>query len=280
MIAFALAFILPYGFLLFKSLLNNRIELQANIAHFTDAPVFGKIPHNRRKTGNVVYNHPRSGMAEAYRALRTNIEYRFKDIQKKLILVSSSMEGEGKSFNALNIAMSYALLGLRTILIDFDLRKPSNYFSEVEISEVGLSTFISGEININDIILKSPHNKLDYIPSGPIPPNPLEMLTMDETTELITQLKEEYSCIVMDTSPLAQVSDAYLLFEYSNINIIVARYNYTLKKVFHFVMKDLKEKNINNICVVMNDNRVFREQYGYGYGYEKKYRGLLSRIWK
>ena len=83
----------------------------------------------------------------------------------------------------------------------------------------------------------------------------------------------------MDSSPLAQVSDAYLLFEYSNINVIVARYNYTLKKVFHFVMKDLKEKNIDNMCVVMNDNRIFNEQYGYGYGYEKKPKGILSKVW-
>jgi tyrosine-protein kinase Etk/Wzc len=89
-------------------------------------------------------------------------------------------------------------------------------------------------------------------------------------------LREQYDCLVIDSSPLAQVSDAYLLMDYADIRIIVARYNHTLKKVFHLVMNDLKEKNIENVCVVLNDNKVYRDQYGYGYGYEEKKRGWFK----
>lgn len=268
--AFALGLMLPYIFLFLRSMMNEKIDYLERIDHLTDAPLLGKIPHTRKKTGNVVFEYPKSSLAEAYRSIRTNIEYRFKDKPHKVLLITSSIEGEGKSFNALNIAMIYAQLGRRTILVDFDLRKPTGYFTEMEISPVGLSSYFTDHVNLDDIIQRSLHDKLDYIPSGPIPPNPVEMLSSDEISKLIYQLKEKYDCIVLDTTPLAQVADAYLLLDYADIKIVIARYNRTLKKVFHLIMNDLKEKNIDNLYVVLNDNRIYSGQYGYGYGYENK----------
>jgi tyrosine-protein kinase Etk/Wzc len=274
--AFALGIMLPFIFLFVRSMIGDKIEYQGRIDYLTDAPLLGKIPNTRKKTRNVVFEFPKSTIAEAYRALRTNIEYQFKSKPHKVILVSSSIEGEGKSFNALNLAMSYAQLGRKTILIDFDLRKPTSYFSEQEISPIGLSTYFIDKVGLHEIISHSPHQKLDYIPSGPIPPNPVEMLASDDIREMIENIKEQYDCIVIDSTPLAQVSDAYLLMDYADIRIIISRYNYTLKKVFHLVMNDLKEKNIENVCVVLNDNKVYREQYGYGYGYENKKRSWFN----
>ena len=118
---------------------------------------------------------------------------------------------------------------------------------------------------------------MDYIPTGPIPPNPIELLAQSNLQELLEQFKNIYDCIIIDTSPLAQVSDAYLLFEHADIKIIITRYNVTLKKVFSLVMKDLKKKNISNTCIVLNDNRVYHDQYGYGYGYNKK-TSLMEKI--
>jgi len=218
---------------------------------------------------NVVFEYPKSRMAEAYRALRTNIEYKFKEKPHKVILVSSCIEHEGKSFNALNLAMSYAQLGRKTVLVDFDLRKSTGYFAETDITPIGLSSYLMNAADLQEIIQHSPHGKLDYIPTGTIPPNPIEMLASDSTREFIDLLKEQYDCIIIDSAPLAQVSDAYLLMDHANIRIIVARYNYTLKRVFHMIMSDLKEKNIDNVCVLLNDNKIYNEQYGYGYGYEK-----------
>jgi capsular exopolysaccharide synthesis family protein len=275
LIAFALGLILPYAFLFLKGMMNEKIEYQGRIDRLTDAPVLGKIPHTRKKGSNSLYN-PNSVIAEAYRSLRTNIEYRFKDIHHKVIIVSSSIEGEGKTFNALNLAISYAQLGRKTLLLDFDLRKPTGYFAEEEIEQVGLTSYLTNKADLPEIVLPSPHDKLDYIPSGPLPPNPVELLAADNIREIIDYFKQQYDCIIIDTTPLAQVADAYLLMDHANIRIIIARYNYTFKKVFHMIMNDLKEKNIENVCVVLNDNRINHDQYGYGYGYKKKKRNWLK----
>jgi capsular exopolysaccharide synthesis family protein len=188
-----------------------------------------------------------------------------------VILVTSSIEGEGKSFSALNLAMSYAQLGLRTLLMDFDLRKKGNCFEiPGESEQIGLSTFYLNGTSHDELIKHTPYEKLDYIQSGPIPPNPIELLAMNKTEALLKHYRSIYDCIILDTSPLAQVSDAYLLMDHADIKIIIARYNYSLKKVFALVMKDLKQKNLRNVCVVLNDNKIYSDQYGYGYGYNKK----------
>lgn len=270
LIALFLGLAFPFGILIAKSAVNNKIESLENMERLTNNPILGKIMHNHRKTNNVMFEFPKSSIAESFRALRTNIEYQFREIPRKVIMVTSSIEGEGKSFNALNLAMSFAQLNRRTILIDLDLRKHTGYFAKEEGSLEGLSSYYTERCNLEEIILKSPHEKLDYVPSGPLPPNPMELLALEKTKELLDQLKNSYDCIILDTTPLAQVSDAYLLMDYSDVKVVVARYNYTLKKVFSLVMKDLSQKGINNVCIVMNDNRVYSDQYGYGYGYNKK----------
>jgi Mrp family chromosome partitioning ATPase len=123
--------------------------------------------------------------------------------------------------------------------------------------------------NLEEIIIKSPHEKLDYILSGVLPPNPVELLALDKTNTLINKLKDDYDIIVFDTTPLAQVSDSYLLINHAEVIIIVTRQNYTFKNVFSLVMKDLQLKNVNHVCVVLNDNRFYQDQYGYGYGYSE-----------
>jgi len=217
----------------------------------------------------VMFEFPKSNIAESYRALRTNLDFYVRGGQKKVIMVTSSMEGEGKSFIALNIAMSYAQLGRRTILIDFDMRKRKIFFGDKEEPKDGLSSYLINKANLEDIIVKSPHENLDYILSGFLPPNPTELMALDKTEKLITQLKYNYDCIVMDTTPLAQVTDAYLLINHAEVKVMVVRYNYTIKKVFSLVMKDLIQKSIEHVCIVLNDNRFNRDQYGYGYGYNK-----------
>jgi capsular exopolysaccharide synthesis family protein len=166
--------------------------------------------------------------------------------------------------------MSYAQLGRKTILVDCDLRKPKTYFREGEESHEGLSSYMIDKADIGDLIIKSPHDKLDYILSGILPPNPVELLALDKTEQLLTKLKTEYDIIVLDTTPLAQVTDAYLLIDHSEVRIIIARYGQTIKNVFSLVMKDLIQKNVSNTCIVLNDNKVYRDQYGYGYGYYDK----------
>ncbi|NJO69302.1 MAG: polysaccharide biosynthesis tyrosine autokinase [Bacteroidetes bacterium] len=235
-IAFILGIVVPFGYLQLKSAFNSRLENQEQIERITDVPVLGKILHNTKKTHNVVFEFPNSSIAEAYRALRTNLEYYVRGGHKKVIMVTSCIEGEGKSFNAINIAMSYAQFNRKTIILDFDLRKPNTYFNKKGESLVGLSSYLINKAVLEDIIIQSPHDRLDYIPSGPIPPNPVELIGLEKTEKLINQLKELYDYIIIDTPPLAQVTDAYLLIEQTDVKVLITRYNYTLKSVFSFIM--------------------------------------------
>jgi capsular exopolysaccharide synthesis family protein len=269
LVAFFLGLSVPFCYLMIRRVLNNKVENQDDIEQLTEVPVLGKILHNRSKTNNVMFEFPKSNIAESFRALRTNLDFYVRGGKKKVIMVTSSMEGEGKSFIALNIAMSYAQLGRKTILLDFDMRKSKTYF-EKQTNKEGLSSYLINSVQLGDIITKSPHENLDYIVAGVLPPNPTELMALDNTKRLIDQLKTDYDYIVLDTTPLAQVTDAYLLINLAEVKIMVVRYNISIKKVFSFVMKDLKQKNIDHICIVLNDNRFNRDQYGYGYGYNNK----------
>ncbi len=277
LIAMFLGLALPFGFLVTKSALNNKIEIQDDIEKLTKEPVLGKILHNHHKTNNVMFEFPKSNVAESFRALRTNLDFYVRGGHKKVIMVTSCLEREGKTFVALNLAMSYAQLGRRTILVDFDLRKTESYFGEKEESKDGLSSYMINKANLEDIIKKSPHEKLDYIHSGILPPNPVELIALDKTEILLNKLKEEYDIIVLDTTPLAQVTDAYLLVDHAELKIIIVRQNFTLKNVLSLIMKDLSQKKVGNVCIVLNDNKLYYDQYGYGYGYNNKGRSGKDR---
>lgn len=270
LIAIILGLAFPFGLIIIMDTLNNKIESQDDIEKLTDKPVLGKILHKKVKTNNIMFEFPKSNLAESFRALRTNLDFYVRGNQKRVILITSSLEHEGKSFIALNLAMSYAQLGQKTILLDFDLRKPKIYFKENEDTLEGLSSFMISKIGVEDIIIKSPNDKLDYILAGILPPNPVELLALEKTEKLLIKLKDEYDIIILDSPPLAQVTDAYLLMNHADLKVIVTRQHYTLKRVFSVVMKDLKHKNIDRICIVLNDNRIFTDQYGYGYGYYNK----------
>lgn len=267
--AFLLGVGVPFSFLIARKALNNKIESQESIERITTVPVLGKILHNYKKSGNVVFEYPKSPIAESYRVLRTNLDFSMKGGNHKIIMITSCIAGEGKSFNALNVAMSYAQLGRKTLLINFDLRKHASYFSKQDENSIGLSSFLINKVSLKEIILKSPDEKLDYINSGPIPPNPAELIALEETRKMITGLQTQYEYIIIDTPPLAQVTDGFLLMEIADLKVIVVRYNYSKKKIVSMVLKDLKHKNIDNVCLVLNDNRIKSDQYGYGYGYNK-----------
>jgi tyrosine-protein kinase Etk/Wzc len=268
--AFVLGLGLPFGFLILKNTLNDKLSAQDNLDRISDVPISGKIMHNNKKTKNVMFEFPKSSIAESFRALRTNLEFILKGGGiRKVIMVTSSIEGEGKSFVSLNIAMSYAQLGRKTILLDCDLRKVSSYFNSDSETIEGISSFLINKITLDQMILKSPHENLDYINSGPVPPNPAELLSLDETKKMIRSLRDRYDYIIIDTPPLAQVTDGFILVDSADIKIIVARYNYSKKKIMSTVLRDLKQKKIEDVCLVLNDNRVNQDQYGYGYGYNE-----------
>ena len=187
------------------------------------------------------------------------------------------MTGEGKTFNALNIAAAYATMKRNTILVNCDIRKCTKIL-DTKNPGVGLSTYLSESISIDQIIQPTDMNDLFYIPPGIIPSNTVELLSSTKMEELMTYLKENYDCIILDTSPLAQVSDAYYLIQYADINLIVTRYQKTRKKILLNVLNDLLSKNIENIGLILNDNRNIKEQFSYGYGYYGKEKSKKHRL--
>lgn len=277
LIAIVMGMVIPFGFILVRNSLNTRIESQDDIEKLTERPVLGKILHSRYKTKNIMFEFPKSNLAESFRSLRTNLDFYVRGDQTRVILITSCLENEGKSFISLNLAMSYAQLGRKTILLDFDLRKPKTYFRENEEKCEGLSSYMIDKVEIDEIINKSPNENLDYILAGILPPNPVELLALGKTEKLLLRLKEGYDIIVLDTPPLAQVSDAYLLINHADLKVIVTRQNQTNKNVFSLVMQDLNKKNIEKTCIVLNDNRIYSDQYGYGYGYYNKDSGKKWR---
>ncbi|TAJ12106.1 polysaccharide biosynthesis tyrosine autokinase [Marinilabiliaceae bacterium JC017] len=276
-IALLFGLVIPIGYLTLRNTLNNKLDNQDGIENLTGAPVFGKIMHDKNKTTNDIYSLPGSFIIESFRALRTNLEYQFMNISPKVILITSSIEGEGKSFTSCNLAYSYAQLGYRTLLVNFDLRKATKYFSEKEDTVKGLYSWYAEGVGHADIIQHSPYENLDYIQNGYLAPDPAKLFSLNNTGQLLNQLKEMYDCIILDTSPIALVSDAYLLMDFADIKIVIARYNHTIKKVFALIMEDLTQKDIKNVGVVMNDNRLYSNQYGYGYGYDKQ-KGKGTRL--
>ena len=268
-IALFLGFALPVSILLFKTSLKTTISTQEDLENITNATVLGKVFHyNANKEKNVFVSAPEDRTAETFRTLRTNLNFALNSSSHKIILVTSCLSGEGKTFNALNIAASYAQMGKKTILLNFDLRNSHSNIKNMDNTK-GLSLYLNEEITVNEIIQKTDLINLDFIPSGPIPPNPLDLMEKEIMTNLFDFLKKNYEYIIIDTPPLAQVSDALTIFKYASLNLIITRYNVTKKKLLRLVLSELKNKNINNVYLILNDNKIISEQMGYG-NYEKK----------
>ncbi len=270
MIAILVGVLIPIAYLMIRNELNNKIGVQDDVASMVNVPVFGKIIHCKKSVALNLYEVPGNIVLESFRALRTNLEYQYVNFTSKVILISSCIEKEGKSFVSRNLAYSYAQLGYKTLLVNFDLRKKSSYFKDEDENAKGISSWYNESITIKDIIQHSPFDNLDYIQAGELSSDPPQIMSKNNTGELIDQLRNKYNCIILDTSPLAQVSDAYLLMDYADVKIIIARYNYSNKRVLNLIMKDIHQKNIKNVGVVMNDNNNYSNQYGYGYGYNKQ----------
>jgi capsular exopolysaccharide synthesis family protein len=263
--ALFLGFAFPFSIVLIRNGLKTTISTQEDIEYITNAPVLGKVFHySNSKEKNVFIASPNAKTAETFRTLRTNLNFAINGSSHKTILVTSCVSGEGKTFSALNIASSYAQMGKKTILINFDLRNSHSLIKGTDNS-VGLSLYLNHEISLNEIIQETYLKNLDFINSGPVPPNPLDLMEKEIMTDLFDSLKRSYEYIIIDTPPLAQVSDALAVIKYASINLVVTRYNVTKKKLLRVVLRELKNKNINNVYIVLNDNKLVSEQMGYGY---------------
>jgi capsular exopolysaccharide synthesis family protein len=266
-VALLLGLFLPAALVYLRDFFRNKILDKKEIQAVSDVPVIGHIIHNTYKTGLVVDEYPLSLIAESFRSLRTNFQF-FPDGEgKNIVLVTSVIKGEGKSFTSVNLGTVFAQNQKRVVVIDFDLRRARlKHFLGIEADE-GLSRYLSNNTELEKIILPSGVQNLDIIPSGPIPPNPSELISSDKTAILFKELKNRYDVVFIDSPPIALVSDALLLLRYATIKIIVVRQNFTPKNLFASIMNDLEKRDIKSLSIIINDEKVGMDGYGYGYGY-------------
>lgn len=275
LIAIIIGLCLPSVILLLLEYFNNKIQTNEDIEALTDYPILGHIIRSKEAVKSVVADYPMSLTAESVRAIRTNFQFIASERERNTILLTSSVKGEGKSFSSLNIALSLGLSNKKVILLNFDLRRPKLHDYLGIHSDKGLSAYLSGNASLEEIIMATGFENVDIILAGVIPPNPAELIGSEYTKTLFSDLRKTYDFILIDSPPIGAVSDAFLLLKYSDVNIFVARQNYTLKKVFGQLMQTLKKRGVSNVNVVFNDVRIDRRfgyynynyVYNYGYGY-------------
>ncbi len=281
LIAIFIGFIIPLIVILLRYFFNNKLA-EENIRGMTNMPVVGSIPHSAAVSNTVVFDDSNSSISEAFRLLRSKMQFFTKDAKSPVIMITSTMPGDGKTFIAINLASAYSLLGLRTILIGFDLRKPKIYQDFSLSNEKGISTWLIGKDSLEHIIQDTEFKNLSVIPAGPIPPNPSELTALSKTDELFKQLKERYDYIIVDTSPIGVVSDTYYLASLADTCIMVVRPGRTFRTMFENTMHEIEISGIKDMSLVINDLQSHKNKYGYGekYGYTTETKQARKELYR
>lgn len=266
-----LGFTIPVVLMLLIDFFNNRITDKTQVESGTNAPVIGEISFDKRKTDHIINPKGRNILTEQLRLIRTNLNYMSADESIQTILVTSFMSGEGKSFISLNLANALAAVNKKVIVVELDLRKPKfSKYLNCDI-EHGATDIIVNNIPYQNAIINSPLlNGVDIITAGTIPPDPTEILMSKKLSVLIDELKEDYDHIIIDTSPVGLVADAFALDSFIDIALFVLRHKYSYKTTVKYLDTLYTKKRFKKMGVVINgitDIKGFNYGYGYGYGY-------------
>ncbi|MDR7129681.1 capsular exopolysaccharide synthesis family protein [Algoriphagus sp. 4150] len=268
-LAIILGFLLPFGFVVVRDIFDDTIKDQRDLKKHFMIPQLGIVGYSSKETNKVVLDFPKSAVAESFRSLRSAITYLASGKDTKKILVTSSVSGEGKTFTSLNLASVMALGSKKTVVVGGDLRRPklASYFGEAD--RIGLSTYLIGKAEAEEIVMPSSHENLWFVPSGVIPPNPAELLQSPRLIEFLDYLESRFDVVIFDTPPMGLVSETIDLMRLFDINLYVVRQNYTVKD--HLVMiNDLfNNKQVKNVYGVFNgimNSGYHYEGYNYGYG--------------
>jgi succinoglycan biosynthesis transport protein ExoP len=276
-LAFFMGLIIPLIMVFFIFFISNSVQNIEDISAQTQLPLIGIVGVKYSESNLSVFERPKSALSESFRAIRSSLQFLFKK-QKvdgaKTVMLTSSVSGEGKTFCSLNIATVFALSEKKTIIIGLDLRKPK-IFDDFNIqNEIGAVNYLIGDNTLDEVIQKSQIPFLDVITSGPIPPNPSELILGDSMKELIEELKKSYDYIVLDTPPVGLVSDALELSQFCDVTLYVVRQNFTKKEMLVLLNNRTKRGELQNVSIVFNgyENKAkYGVGYGYGYGYGYSY---------
>ncbi|MBD8490903.1 polysaccharide biosynthesis tyrosine autokinase [Echinicola sp. CAU 1574] len=264
-----LGLFLPIGVIFVRGFLNNKIEDPKELEDQLNVPLISLVGRNPIKEAGAltVMNKPKSTISESFRSLRADMTFLSPGTDKLTILFTSSISGEGKTFCSINMASVYALMGKKTVLIGLDLRKPKIAEEFGLINDRGISTCLSVGKPWEDVVKPSGFANLDIILSGPVPPNPAELLAQAQFKEMIKDIKSSYDVIILDCAPVGLVSETKELFQLADINIFVFRQNYSPKANIKILNGLIEKGGVQKIYSLFNDVHLDIGDYGYSYGY-------------
>ncbi|WP_149206216.1 polysaccharide biosynthesis tyrosine autokinase [Flavobacterium johnsoniae] len=294
-LALFLGILVPLMFIFILFFINNSIQNIDDISKLTNIPIIGVIGFNKESVNLAVFDKPKSALSEAFRGVRSSLQFLYKKQQlegSKTLMITSSISGEGKTFCSINIATVFALSEKKTVIVGLDLRKPrlADEFCLTN-HQLGVVNYLIKQNTLEEITNSTQISNLDVILSGPIPPNPSELILGDAMGELINELKQKYDYIILDTPPVGLVSDALELIQYTDVTLYIVRQNYTKKDMITLLNNRVKRGELTNTSVIFNgfENKTkYGSNYGYGYGYgaysngyhEEEKKGFLKVISK
>ncbi len=269
-----IGFVASFLLIITRYLFHDEIGIIDDIEPYTDAAILGIIPKYKREipiSQMLVDKNPKSIIAEAFRSIRTNLQFISNEQESKIIAVTSTISGEGKTFNAINLAGVIAFSGKRVVILDLDLRKPKIHLGFNVENNRGVSTLLIGKDSLESCVIKSSIENLDFITAGPVPPNPSELIISKKMDELLDHLKTTYDIIIIDTPPVGIVSDGIPMIKRADFPIYILRANYSRKLFIHNINKLINESKIEKLSLILNGVDLARLKYGYGYNYTYSY---------
>jgi capsular exopolysaccharide synthesis family protein len=275
-------FLIAIGIVLIKEKFNNKILFRDEVQDKTNMPFAGEIIQAMIKNPIVIYEGRKSIIAEQFRSMRTNLSYLGLDDKHKTVMITSCIPGEGKSFIAINLGISFTLTGKKVVLMEVDLRRPKlSKLLSIDTNK-GIANYLVKKATINDIIKETSIPNLYVISAGAIPPNPTELIIKPEFKQMMDEIKARFDIVIIDTAPIVPVTDALLLKDYADLTLFVIRHNRTPKVMIRTINEYYEQKKINNMAFVFNGvkkrgiivgniGKTYGSGYGYGYGYGYSY---------
>jgi tyrosine-protein kinase Etk/Wzc len=275
LLAIILGIGLPAMYIFFQEIINDKVNTRYDIEKLTDVSVLGEVGHSYSSSSMIVSKTNRSMVSEQFRIIRSNLQYILNKIDKPVIMITSSFSAEGKSFITTNLGGVMALAGKKTVMLEFDIRKPKLFSGMKLSSKTGITNYLVGKAKMEDLPIRIPgYDNLFAISCGPVPPNPSELLLDTRVEEMFVWLKENFDVIILDTAPVGMVSDAMTLGKFADTTLYVVRQGYTYKKQISLIDEFYHENRLPRISIIINDVKLKPGygyygygRYGYGYGY-------------